>query len=101
LFARAGARLVERVAELWDHAERYRLLHPQHSGELTHHIRLVQAGHAWILKAAEQRDAVLAAKRTAEHLARTALMTLIHIDQRNEPARVRGARACLRRGSHR
>ena len=27
----------------------------------------------------------------AEHLARTALMTLVHIDHRHEPARVRAA----------
>jgi DNA-binding GntR family transcriptional regulator len=92
LFAHAGARLVGRVQELWDHAERYRLLHMR-SGELTHQIRLVQNDHAGILEAAEQRDAVLAAKRTAEHLARTALMTLIHIDPRHEPARVRAALA--------
>jgi DNA-binding GntR family transcriptional regulator len=90
-FAHAGARLVERVQELWDHAERYRLLHMQHSGELAHQIRLVHADHAGILEAAEERDGALAAKRTAEHLARTALMTLIHIDPRHEPARVRAA----------
>jgi DNA-binding GntR family transcriptional regulator len=78
------------VEELWDHAERYRLLHMR-SGELTHHIRLVQADHAGILEAAEQRDAVGAAKRSAEHLARTALMTLVAIDPRHEPARVRTA----------
>jgi DNA-binding GntR family transcriptional regulator len=91
LFAHAGSRLVGRVEELWDHAERYRLLQLQHSGELTHHIRLVQGDHAGILEAAERRDAVLAAKRTAEHLARTALMALVHIDPRHEPARVRTA----------
>jgi DNA-binding GntR family transcriptional regulator len=91
LFAHAGARLVERVQEMWDHAERYRMLHMEHSGELTHHVRLVQADHAAILDAAERRDAALAAKRTAEHLARTALMTLIKIDPRHEPARVRAA----------
>jgi hypothetical protein len=60
LFARAGARLVERGGALGPRRA-LPALHPQHSGELTHHIRLVQAGHAWILEAAEQRDAVLAA----------------------------------------
>jgi DNA-binding GntR family transcriptional regulator len=90
LFAHAGARLVGRVEELWDHAERYRMLQMR-SGELTHHNRLVEADHAGILEAAEQRDAVGAAKRTAAHLARTALMTLADIDPRHEPARVRTA----------
>lgn len=89
LFAHAGARLVGRVEELWDHAERY-MLHVR-SGELTHHHRLVEADHAGILEAAEQRDAVGAAKRTAAHLARTALMTLVDIDPRHEPVRVRTA----------
>lgn len=59
--------------------------------QLTHHNRLVEADHAGILEAAEQRDAVGAAKRTAAHLARTALMTLVDIDPRHEPARVRTA----------
>jgi hypothetical protein len=54
-------------------------------------LRLVQGDHAGILEAAEQRDAVPAAKRSAEQLARTALMTLVHIDPRHEPARVRTA----------
>lgn len=90
LFAHAGARLVGRVEELWDHAERYRMLQMR-SGELTEHNRLVEADHAGILEAAEQRDAVGAAKRTAAHLARTALMTLVDIDPRHEPARVRTA----------
>jgi hypothetical protein len=57
-------------------------------GELTHRIRLVRAEQSGILEAAEQRDAVGAAKRSAEHLARTALMTLVAIDPRHEPARV-------------
>ena len=92
LFAHAGARLVARVEEYWDHAERYRLLYMR-SGEITDHVRLVDADHGGILEAAEQRDAVLAGKRTAAHLARTALMTLIHIDPRHDPARVRTALA--------
>jgi DNA-binding GntR family transcriptional regulator len=91
LFAHAGARLIGRVEELWDHAERYRLLHMLHGGELAHQVQLTQADHAAILDAAEQRDAGLAARRSAEHLARTALMTLIHIDHRHEPSRVRAA----------
>jgi DNA-binding GntR family transcriptional regulator len=91
LYAHAGARLVERVQDLWAHAERYRILHMEHGGELTHHVRLGERDHAAVLEAAERRDAAAAAKRTAEHLARTALMTLIHIDPGHEPSRVRAA----------
>lgn len=87
LFAHAGARLVQRVDDLWDHAQRYRLLYLEHNLDW----RLVQADHLGILEAAEKRDAALAAKRSAEHVARAALMALIHIDPRHEPTRVRAA----------
>jgi DNA-binding GntR family transcriptional regulator len=91
LYAHAGTRLIDRVQDLWDHAERYRRLHFEHAGEATHVVRLVQRDHAGILEAAQQRDAGLAGRRTAEHLARTALVTLAHIEQRRDPARVRAA----------
>jgi DNA-binding GntR family transcriptional regulator len=91
LFAHAGARLEQEVDDLWDHAERYRLLQVQHAGDLAHLVRLGERDHAAILEAAEKRDAALGAKRMAEHLARTALMTLVQIDHRYEPVRVRAA----------
>jgi DNA-binding GntR family transcriptional regulator len=91
LFAHAGPRLVRQVQDLWDHAERYRGLHLQHAGDLAHLVRLGQRDHLAILEAAEARDAALAAKCMAEHLARTALMTLVQIDHRHDPARVRAA----------
>lgn len=91
LFAHAGARLVRQVQDLWDHAERYRGLHIQHAGERAQLVRLGQRDHAAILEAAERRDAPLAARRMAEHLARTALMTLVQTDHRHDPARVRAA----------
>ena len=91
LFAHAGARLVDRVEDLWDHAERYRLLQVQHAGDRAQLVRLGQREHAGILEAAEKRDAGLGAKRMAEHLSRTALMTLLHIDHRYEPVSVRAA----------
>jgi DNA-binding GntR family transcriptional regulator len=91
LYAHSGARLMQRVEDLWEHAERYRLLHAKHGGELTHLVRLGQRDHLAILEAAERRDAGACAKRSAEHLARTALMTLVQIDQRHEPTRIRAA----------
>jgi DNA-binding GntR family transcriptional regulator len=91
LFEHAGPRLVRQVEDLWDHAERYRLLHAQHGGTLTQLVRLSQRDHAAILEAAEARDAPLAGRRMAEHLARTALMTLVQTDHRHDPARVRAA----------
>ena len=91
LFAHAGARLVREVEDLWDHAERYRLLHFQYSGDPALLVRMGQRDHAAILEAAESRDAALAARRMAEHLARTALMGLVHTAHRHDPARVRAA----------
>jgi hypothetical protein len=58
---------------------------------MTHVMRLVQRDRAGILDAPPARDAALAGRRVAEHLARTALVTLAHSDQRHEPARVRAA----------
>ena len=90
-FMHAGARLERQVEDLWDHAERYRRLHLEHAGELESVVRLVNADHAGILEAAQGADAGLAARRMAEHLARTALVTLAHTDQRHEPAGIRAA----------
>jgi DNA-binding GntR family transcriptional regulator len=91
LFAHAGPRLLRQVQDLWDHAERYRGLLSQFGGDLAVLVRLGQQDHAAILDAAERRDAPLAARRHAEHLARTALMTLVHTDHRHHPARIREA----------
>jgi DNA-binding GntR family transcriptional regulator len=91
LYAHAGPRLLRQVQDLWDHAERYRGLHARYGGDLALLTRLSQQDHAAILEAAEARDAALAAKRHAEHLARTALMTLVHTNHRHDPARVRTA----------
>jgi DNA-binding GntR family transcriptional regulator len=91
LFAHAGARLEQEVDDLWDHAERYRLLQVQHAGDLAHLVQLGEREHAAILEAAETHDAALAARRMGEHLSRTALMTLVQIDHRYEPVRIRAA----------
>jgi DNA-binding GntR family transcriptional regulator len=91
LYAHAGPRLLRQVQDLWDHAERYRGLHTRYAGDPALLARLGQQDHAAILEAAERRDAPLAAERHAEHLARTALMTLVRTDHRHDPARVRAA----------
>ena len=93
LYAHAGTRLVEQLGDLWDHAERYRLLQWTHAGDQTQLARLAHRDHAAILEAAQHRDAVLCARRMAEHLARTALMTIVQVDHSHEPTRVRTALA--------
>ena len=60
-------------------------------GVANHLLRLADRDHAGILEAAQSRDACVTAKRMAEHLARTALMTLVQTDHRHDPVRVRAA----------
>jgi DNA-binding GntR family transcriptional regulator len=93
LYAYAGTRLVDYLGDLWDHAERYRLLQLTHAGDQTQLAQLAHRDHAGILEAAQDRDAALCARRMAEHLARTALMTLVQVDHSHEPTRVRAALA--------
>jgi DNA-binding GntR family transcriptional regulator len=93
LYAHAGTRLAEQLGDLWDHAERYRLLQLTHAGDPTQLAQLAHRDHAGILEAGQQRDAALCARRMAEHLARTALMTLVQVDHSHEPTRVRTALA--------
>ncbi|MEA2468581.1 MAG: hypothetical protein QOJ57_2707, partial [Thermoleophilaceae bacterium] len=85
------ARLEQEVDDLWDHAERYRRLQVEHAGDLEQLVRLGEREHAAILEAAQKGDAGLGARRMAEHLSRTALMTLVQIDHRHEPVRIRAA----------
>jgi DNA-binding GntR family transcriptional regulator len=96
LYAHAGPRLIARVEDLWDHADRYRLLYQAHAGERTYLVQLASVDHAAILEAAEQGDAELCARRIAAHLARTALMTMVRVDHGHDPARVRGALELVR-----
>jgi DNA-binding GntR family transcriptional regulator len=93
LYAHGGTRLLEQLADLWDHAERYRLLQWTHAGDQTQLARLAHRDHAGILEAAQHGHAALCATRMAEHLARTALMTLVQVDHNHEPTRVRAALA--------
>lgn len=91
LYAHAGDRLIARVEDLWDHADRYRLLYQGHAGERTYLVQLASVDHAAILEAAEDGDAGLCARRIAAHLARTALMTIVRVDHGHDPVRVRAA----------
>jgi DNA-binding GntR family transcriptional regulator len=91
LYAHGGARLAEHVEDLWDHADRYRLLYQGHAGDRTYLVQLAGVDHAAIMEAAEQRDAELCARRIAAHLARTALMTMVRVDHGHDPVRVRAA----------
>jgi DNA-binding GntR family transcriptional regulator len=91
LFSRAGTRLVERVEDLWDHAERYRRFYHGHAGEQTQIAQLASRDHEGIFTAAAERDGRLCAQRVAAHLGRTALMTMVRVDHRHDPDGIRAA----------
>jgi len=91
LSAHAGTRLLAQVEDLWDHADRYRLLYSGHAGDRTQIMQLASGEHRDILSAAEQRDAGRCARLLAAHLARTALMTMVRVDHRHDPAGIRAA----------
>ena len=91
LSAHAGQRLLAQVSDLWDHADRYRLLYSGHAGDRTQIMQLASREHGAILEAAEQRDATECGRLIAAHLARTALMTMVRVDHRYDPVGIRAA----------
>lgn len=82
----AGRRLRRLLAELSDHAERYRRLY------IAHEPRAMSVGaaeHEAIVSACRERDGALAAAELARHLSRTALTVLMQIAPEHEPAMIR------------
>jgi DNA-binding GntR family transcriptional regulator len=84
LVAGAGPRVSQEIAELFDHAERYRLRWGMKSVWAQR-----AAEHRSIVEAAAARDPDLAALRLAEHYARTAALVFDGIDPDHDLARLR------------
>jgi DNA-binding GntR family transcriptional regulator len=86
LVAGAGARVSEMIAQLFDHAERYRLRYGA-----THDSSWEQrrAEHRAIIDAAAGGDPDLAALRLSEHYARTAGLIFEALDPGHDLARLR------------
>jgi DNA-binding GntR family transcriptional regulator len=88
----AGERLVGTVAQLSDHAERYRQL------KLVQDGLALSAGsveHRAIGSACHVRDSIEASNRLAQHLARTALTVIMMVAPGHEPVAVRRALALV------
>jgi DNA-binding GntR family transcriptional regulator len=81
-----GRRLCKLLAELSDHAERYRRLY---SATDPGAVSVSASDHAAIVEACHERDAARAAAELARHLSRTALVALMQIAPEHEPAMVR------------
>jgi DNA-binding GntR family transcriptional regulator len=88
LVAYSGARVVRLIEQLYDHAERYRLVY------------FAQGPRAWsqgdaehreIVAACQEGDAAAAAAALARHLARTASSVLMQVAPEHEPSLVRTA----------
>jgi DNA-binding GntR family transcriptional regulator len=94
LVAGAGPRVSHELAQLFDHAERYRLRWGKKS------IWAERAAeHRSIVEAAAARDADLAALRLAEHYARTAALVFAGIDPDHDLARLRTTMQTVAPGS--
>jgi DNA-binding GntR family transcriptional regulator len=91
LVAHAGARLFNTVSELWDHAERYRLMYHQTAQDEMAVYTLAQSEHRAILTAAESHDGECAGGLLAQHLARTALTIFAARNPGQEPRLIRDA----------
>lgn len=91
LAGRAGPRLGRTVSELWDHAERYRLLYHDPVSVDAVVVSIAEREHEGILAAARERDGERCASLVADHLARTALTVIAGQDPRREPQLVRDA----------
>jgi DNA-binding GntR family transcriptional regulator len=91
LFSHTESRLRRHIEDLWEHAERYRLLYLDDGGDRRARIALAVREHEAIFAAAEQRDGALAGKRIAEHIARTALTVIGSVNVAHEPLVVREA----------
>lgn len=98
LFQHAGEDIVTRVADLWDHAERFRLYYNRNVAPVTGTHQLASVEHHEILDAARAGDADGASRLVADHLGRVVLTTLAGLDGRYDPRAVRAALDLTRGG---
>ncbi len=90
-FRYSGERLHRSLADLWDHAERYRLLYTSSAEDQLAMAMLASREHRAILDAARERDADKCSSLVARHLSRTALTIFANEDQRVDAISVRHA----------
>jgi len=91
LFRYAGDRLRRLLADLWDHAERYRGLYMSDPEDQLALAMLAAREHREIFDSAAQRDAEACSELIARHLSRTALTVFAKQDQRHHSGSVRHA----------
>lgn len=89
LFSASGERMRTQLAELWDHAERYRTTADGRMMLTT----IAHDEHEAILTAARDRDAERCGRLIASHLARTALAAIATLETTYDPKMIRRATA--------
>ena len=99
LFSGVGERFRRHVADLWDQAERYRIVYQEYDKHRAVLVGLAMRDHALILEAAEARDSIACGRRVAEHLARNALTIVAKIDGGHDPHVIRESLRHLREGA--
>lgn len=97
LVATAGGRVATAIAQLYDHAERYRVS----CGGSAASWGESSAEHRRILDAAADGDAELTARRLLEHYARASAAVFTGLDPGYEPARLRMTLGALAPGAER
>ncbi len=88
LVAYSGARIVRLIDQLYDHAERYRLVYHAQGPRAWSQG---DAEHREIVAACDERDPAAAAAALARHLARTASSVLMQVAPDHDPSLVRSA----------
>lgn len=83
-----GTRLVRMIAQLSDHAGRYRRLY---QAEMPRAFSLGLQEHAEILEACVERDSTLAAQRLASHYAKVTLNLISTLEPEHDPILVRSS----------
>ena len=96
LVSGAGERVATTIAQLFDHAERYRLAFGATTPTIWDQRR---AEHREILDAVAEGDAALAARRLLEHYGATAGLIFKGLDPDYEPVRLRTAMEALAPGT--
>jgi DNA-binding GntR family transcriptional regulator len=91
LVQHAGADLIARVADMWDHAERFRVLYDRRVAHIDSSHDISRGEHHAILAAAREGHAIRAATLVADHLGRVVLTTLAGVHPLHDPRAVRAA----------
>ena len=91
MFAKVGTRLRRQVVDLWDYAERYRVLYARSDSDRIALLELARGDHGAIMEAARRGQARRCGQLVANHLGRTALSLVATVEGGRDPRAIREA----------